>query len=102
MWVKFEEFTAVHKLTTLMHNTTCTRNHTDECGWNYEIKRDEDGESHNWSFPCHEAWLSTAMRALNTSDSYLKNVNREIEFASSRIKSLQAIKQLIEEIVKNG
>jgi hypothetical protein len=36
------------------HDATCVNNHTDQCGWLYEIKNGE----HQWQFPSHMSWFA--------------------------------------------
>lgn len=51
--------TPTHHLAIAMHQRLCRWNHTDGCGWHYEIK---DG-IHNWSGHDHARWLRTANQA---------------------------------------
>lgn len=39
-----------------LHNSLCRYNHTDGCGWYYEVSN----ERHNWNGCSHENWLNKA------------------------------------------
>jgi cell division septum initiation protein DivIVA len=46
-----------------LHDLACTWNHTDACGWFYEINK--DGE-HDWNRHAHEKYLKKATMLLHT------------------------------------
>lgn len=41
-----------------LHDALCTQNHTDGCGWHYEIQKGV----HNWSGSEHAHWLGKATK----------------------------------------
>ena len=41
-----------------LHETLCNQNHTDGCGWFYEVKN----RIHNWNGAAHQAWLGKARK----------------------------------------
>lgn len=43
----------------IMHALQCKKNHTDECGWYYEIKNGR----HEWSLPSHRSWFNRAIQS---------------------------------------
>lgn len=53
-------------LAIVIHDITCTHNHTDGCGWFYEIKKNV----HDWNAATHKG--------------YLKIANKLHEFCNSR------------------
>jgi len=48
--------TPTHHLAIAMHERLCRWNHTDGCGWHYEIKNG----IHNWDSSSHRFWLQKA------------------------------------------
>lgn len=51
-----EEEEPLKDIATRMHEVLCQYNHTDGCGWHYEVK---DGV-HNWTGWAHARWLKKA------------------------------------------
>jgi hypothetical protein len=47
------------ELATVLHQTTCHFNHTDQCGWFYETKESDRGEF-NWEGWTHKRYLEKA------------------------------------------
>lgn len=47
-----------------LHGLMCNSNHTDGCGWFYEIENKKD----NWESPSHKYWIGKARRALKIED----------------------------------
>lgn len=45
----------------ILHKCQCFQNHTDGCGWFYEIK----GETHDFTRSEHRHWLGKAQRAID-------------------------------------
>lgn len=52
----FESLSEDKQLAIALHDMKCTWNHTDGCGWYYEISNG----SHNWTGHAHESWLNKA------------------------------------------
>jgi hypothetical protein len=52
-----------------LHSTMCRSNHTDACGWYYEIKSDV----HDWTGYAHKSYLERAVKAIDIARS--KNVD---------------------------
>lgn len=48
--------TPTHHLAIALHQRLCRWNHTDGCGWHYEIKNG----IHNWNDHAHVQWLRNA------------------------------------------
>lgn len=46
------------------HDLLCGWNHTDGCGWHYEIDRDKTGPVHNWRSHSHASWLERVKKWL--------------------------------------
>jgi len=47
-----------------MHEHNCTRNHTDGCGWHYEITKGV----HDWTGNSHSNWLAKAQKTLQLAE----------------------------------
>ena len=47
-----------------IHNLTCRYNHTDQCGWEYEIHNNV----HAWNEYAHAKYLGIARRVLKVTD----------------------------------
>lgn len=45
-----------NKLAIMLHDCMCTWDHTNGCGWYYEISKNE----HNWASPAHQDYLKKA------------------------------------------
>lgn len=57
-----DEMPADKKLAVILHDELCTGNHTDGCGWYYEVRQG----AHNWaSGSTHAAYLGKARRLLD-------------------------------------
>lgn len=52
--------TSVEDFAEHMHNTTCGLNHTDRCGWYYEV-----GSENEWERAEHKYWLNRAKEELS-------------------------------------
>ena len=57
------------KLAIIIHSQTCTQNHTDGCGWYYEI---ENKDLHDWNAHSHINYLKVAQSLSFTFDLELK------------------------------
>jgi len=58
------------RLAVYYHDTRCTNNHTDMCGWMYEFTKNEDDVyEHDWTGWTHARYLEQAP----------KNLARELE-----------------------
>jgi hypothetical protein len=54
-----KQLTPDQKLAIQLHDALCHHNHTDGCGWHYEIKN----KVHEWSRgSTHDGWLSRARK----------------------------------------
>lgn len=64
-----------HQLAKELHGMLCTWNHTDGCGWFYEMKNKED----DWSRPAHGEYLKRAQKLIHICDKDGIQVERAIE-----------------------
>jgi hypothetical protein len=55
----------IERLAVELHDAKCTWNHTDGCGWFYEIR---DGK-HEWAGSSHGAYLKAARKLISCSGS---------------------------------
>ena len=53
-----------HRLAILLHDALCRWNHTDGCGWFYEVQED----IHDWRKRDHQVWLKKSRAALKVLD----------------------------------
>ena len=65
-----------YRLARQLHGLACRWNHTDGCGWFYEINK--DGE-HDWNRHAHEKYLKKATRLLHTCKEQRIEVTEAIE-----------------------
>jgi len=59
-----------------MHNRLCRWNHTDGCGWHYEVK---DG-IHDWNSHDHARWLRNANLVMRSVELHPVSVNNIADF----------------------
>ena len=64
-----------HQLAKELHNMLCTWNHTDGCGWFYEMKNKQD----DWNGSAHGTYLKKAQKLLHVCDQEGITVERAIE-----------------------
>lgn len=57
---KLKELAPSQRVAIIMHEHMCTHNHTDACGWHYEIKNGV----HNFTSPTHKDWEIRALRTM--------------------------------------
>jgi len=57
---RFNEMPAAERLAVLLHGKLCRFNHSDGCGWEYEVVKGQ----HNWTGRDHKMWLSRAKNAV--------------------------------------
>ena len=58
-------------LAIVLHNSLCTSNHTDMCGWHYEIKN----RRHDWSDGTHKDYLEYAKRLIKNCEDANMNIS---------------------------
>ena len=63
------------QLAKTLHNMFCTWNHTDGCGWFYEMKNKQD----DWSGHAHSEYLGRAMRLTHACKEEGVEVSRALE-----------------------
>lgn len=56
----FKSLPLEQRVAIVMHGHLCNDNHTDGCGWFYEVK----GHVHNFTMPTHSYWLIRAKDTL--------------------------------------
>lgn len=56
-----ERLEPLKELAILAHDVLCSWNHTDGCGWGYEV----DGKDHNWSAHAHYRYLERVDELVN-------------------------------------
>jgi len=49
-----------HQLAKELHGMLCTHNHTDGCGWHYEVKNKKD----DWTSHAHSEYLKKAQKMI--------------------------------------
>lgn len=64
-----------HQLAKELHSMLCTWNHTDGCGWYYEMKNKED----DWTGRAHGEYLKRAQKLIHICASEDIKVERAIE-----------------------
>ena len=57
---KFLEQTPEQMLAITLHDTLCRHNHTDGCGWHYEL----DDDKHMWTRSTHRHWHANATQMI--------------------------------------
>lgn len=57
----FDALTIYQRAAIILHNLTCTWNHTDGCSWSYEISKG----IHQWEGSEHKIWLQRAKNLLS-------------------------------------
>lgn len=71
--------TEEQRLAVELHNTLCTHNHIDACGWEYEVSNGK----HDWANGgAHSRWLGKATKMVHL----CKNHNIDIDVACKIIK----------------
>lgn len=68
--------TPTHHLAIAMHHRLCRWNHTDGCGWHYEIR---DG-IHDWSGHDHARWLRNANMVMRLIEGQPVTADNIVEF----------------------
>lgn len=74
----FLAMTHEEKLADELHTMLCRHNHTDGCGWHYEIR----GGNHDWNGSSHEPYLIKARSVMT----FCKNYHLEPQNAINLIK----------------
>lgn len=64
-----------HRLAKELHNLLCTWNHTDGCGWFYEVKNKQD----DWTGHAHGVYLKKAQMLIHTCGQSKISVEKAIE-----------------------
>jgi hypothetical protein len=59
-----------YQLAIRLHDSFCRWNHTDGCGWHYEITKGV----HDWNGHSHGSWLKKARRVLTDCDNETGNI----------------------------
>ena len=79
------------ELAILAHSTLCAWNHTDGCGWEYEVAHEKGVTTHNWNAWAHDRWLKHIDKLLNS---------KEAESYGRRVVVPDATPELLREILE--
>ena len=60
-------------LAVVLHETTCTSNHTDGCSWGYEVRKG----MHDWMGNAHKKYLSKAVKMYKYCHSDGRNISND-------------------------
>jgi hypothetical protein len=60
------ETAPVKELAIALHKKMCRYNHTDGCGWEYEVRNNV----HDWTGSSHRTWLDQAIRIQQIADKH--------------------------------
>lgn len=63
-----ESLSPEERIAVQLHDAKCTWNHTDGCGWYYEVSKGV----HNWSGSSHAAYLRSAQKLVHICGDYNK------------------------------
>jgi hypothetical protein len=72
----FLAMTDEEKLAEALHTLLCRWNHTDGCGWHYEIR----GGQHDWAGSSHGPYLTKARGVMAFCKSHRLNPNEALDF----------------------
>lgn len=73
-----DESAPEHKLAILIHDKTCTWNHTDGCGWHYQIHKG----IHDWDSSEHQQYLTRARKVMRKCEAIGLDLNKIEQIAS--------------------
>ena len=73
------KYTPVQELAIELHNSQCTHNHTDGCGWFYEFNK----KDHMWTGSEHTRWLGKARKIQHICSAHNVGTNTALTIINS-------------------
>ncbi len=83
---RFAALNPAHRLAITLHSTLCHHNHTDGCGWEYEMLPRTQGtvgpnNNHNWNSHTHNHYLQKAYMVRSFCDNHNIDLTKIIDLA---------------------
>ena len=83
----FLKLASAQQLAIKLHDLTCKSNHTDGCGWYYEISKG----SHNWTGHTHQRYLGEILEDFENYKDYI-NALSLADFYKKKIEEVKNAK----------
>jgi hypothetical protein len=75
----FENMTDEQRIAITLHDMLCIYNHTDGCGWHYEIGHGHREGLHDWRGSAHAPYLTKAIKLTHFCQANGLHANKAIE-----------------------